>query len=155
MERRQREAARSPPARRAAEHPAHAREAPRARDHDRLCPYGRSRRADRAMTQEKDGSAPPGPPPDPGRGSAPEVREPEYARTYAMSLAQWMLYHQDNIVFDKVHWMGVRALKNPLDCWIYQEIIWETKPEVLIEIGSLHGGSTMFFCHLFDIIGSG
>jgi cephalosporin hydroxylase len=72
-----------------------------------------------------------------------------------MSLAKWMLYHQDNIVFDKVHWMGVRTLKNPLDCWIYQEILWETKPEVLIEIGSLHGGSTMFFCHLFDIIGSG
>jgi cephalosporin hydroxylase len=72
-----------------------------------------------------------------------------------MSLARWMLYHQDNIVFDKVHWMGVKALKNPLDCWIYQEIIWETKPEVLVEIGSLHGGSTMFFCHLFDIIGNG
>src|SRR5206468_688046 len=87
-------------------------------------------RADRGMTQEKDGPAPPGP--RPGPESAPEVREPAYARTYAMSLAKWMLYHQDNIVFDKVHWMGVRALKNPLDCWIYQEIIWETKPEVLI-----------------------
>ena len=35
-----------------------------------------------------------------------------------MTLAKWMLYHQDNIVFDKVHWMGVRALKNPLDCWM-------------------------------------
>jgi cephalosporin hydroxylase len=97
----------------------------------------------------------PPPPPDPGATIAPEVRDPEYSRKYAMTLAKWMLYHQDNIVFDKVHWMGVRALKNPLDCWIYQEIVWETKPEVLIEIGSLHGGGTMFFCHLFDIIGGG
>lgn len=87
--------------------------------------------------------------------SAPEVRDPEYARKYAMSLAEWMLYHQENIVFDKVRWMGVPAWKNVLDCWIYQEILWETRPELLIEIGSLMGGSTMFFCHLFDIIGDG
>ena len=45
------------------------------------------------------------------------MRDPEYSRKYALTLAKWMLYHQDNIVFDKVHWMGVRALKNPLDCW--------------------------------------
>jgi cephalosporin hydroxylase len=83
------------------------------------------------------------------------VRDPEYARTYAMTLAEWMLYHQDHIVFDKVRWMGVPALKNPLDCWIYQEIVWETRPEVLVEIGSLHGGGTLFFCHLFDILGGG
>ena len=106
------------------------------------------------MTREKDASAPPGAPPD-AEPTAPEVRDPAYARTYAMTLAKWMLYHQDNIVFERVHWMGVRTLKNPLDCWIYQEILWETKPEVLVEIGSLHGGSTMFFCHLFDIIGGG
>jgi len=87
--------------------------------------------------------------------TAPEVRDPEYARMYAMSLAKWMLYHQENILFERVHWMGVRTLKNPLDCWIYQEILWEMKPEVLVEIGSLHGGSTLFFCHLFDIIGAG
>lgn len=99
-------------------------------------------------------SRPPSEPPDPP-ATAPEVKDPEYARTYAMTLAQWMLYHQDNVVFDKVHWMGVRALKNPLDCWIYQEILWETRPEVVVEIGSLHGGGTMFFCHLLDIIGAG
>jgi cephalosporin hydroxylase len=26
-------------------------------------------------------------------------------------------------------WLGVRTLKNPLDLWVYQEILVETKPE--------------------------
>jgi cephalosporin hydroxylase len=77
------------------------------------------------------------PPRAPDSRPEPEVRDPEYARTYSMTLAEWILYHQDTIVFEKVRWMGVPALKNPLDCWIYQEIVWDTKPEVLVEDGSL------------------
>jgi cephalosporin hydroxylase len=85
----------------------------------------------------------------------PKVKEPTYRDRLQMSLADWMIHHQEKIVFDKVSWMGVRTLKNVLDCWIYQEILWETSPDVLIEIGSYAGGSTMFFCHLFDLIGHG
>jgi cephalosporin hydroxylase len=51
--------------------------------------------------------------------------------------------------------MGVSAFKNPLDSWIYQEIIYETKPDTLIEIGSAKGGSTLYFAHLLDLVGKG
>ncbi len=51
--------------------------------------------------------------------------------------------------------MGVEALKNPLDAWIYQEIIYDVKPQVVIEIGSYSGGSTLYFAHLLDLLGSG
>jgi cephalosporin hydroxylase len=85
----------------------------------------------------------------------PRVKDPVYRERLNMSLADWMIYHQEKIVFNQVKWMGVKTLKNVLDCWIYQEILWETRPDVLIEIGSYAGGSTMFFCHLFDIIGHG
>jgi cephalosporin hydroxylase len=51
--------------------------------------------------------------------------------------------------------MGAKALKNPLDSWIYQEILYEVKPDVIIELGSAAGGSTLFFAHLLQIMGKG
>src|SRR3954452_7636325 len=49
--------------------------------------------------------------------------------------------------------MGVRSLKNPLDAWVYQEILHEVRPEVVVELGSAFGGSTLFLCHMLDLIG--
>lgn len=51
--------------------------------------------------------------------------------------------------------MGVRALKNPLDAWIYQEIIHEIKPDVVIEIGSAEGGGTLYLANLLDLVDKG
>jgi cephalosporin hydroxylase len=72
-----------------------------------------------------------------------------------MSIADWLIYHQEKIHFKKMSWMGLKILKNPLDCWIYQEIIWEVRPDVVVEIGSLAGGSTLFFCNILDFLGHG
>ena len=41
-------------------------------------------------------------------------------------------------------WLGVSALKCPLDSWVYQEIIFKTKPEIIIEAGVRYGGSTLY-----------
>ncbi len=79
----------------------------------------------------------------------------DYRQRFDMTLREWMIYHHKNIVFQKCYWMGVKTLKNPLDTWIYQEIIYETKPDVLIEIGSAEGGSTLYFAQLFDMLGKG
>lgn len=51
--------------------------------------------------------------------------------------------------------LGVRILKCPFDLWIYQEIIHETKPDLIIECGTLNGGSTLYFATLLDIVGHG
>ncbi len=79
----------------------------------------------------------------------------DYRKRFRMSLRQWLLYHQSKIVFEKCSWMGVRALKNPLDAWIYQEIIYKVKPDVIIEIGSAEGGGTLYLANLLDLIGKG
>jgi cephalosporin hydroxylase len=50
---------------------------------------------------------------------------------------------------------GIPTLKCPLDFWIYHEILWETKPEVIIEIGNYFGGSTLALAHACDAIGTG
>lgn len=72
-----------------------------------------------------------------------------------MDLRDWLLFHQKEIVFDRMTWMGTRIWKNPLDAWIYQEILYEVKPDVIVEIGSRFGGSTRFFANLLDIMDHG
>ena len=51
--------------------------------------------------------------------------------------------------------MGVPCLKNPLDTWVYQEIIYRNKPDLIIECGTNQGGSAYYFAHLLDLIGHG
>ncbi len=52
-------------------------------------------------------------------------------------------------------YFGVPALKCPTDFWVYQEIIWAMKPDVIVEIGNWSGGGTLAFAHLCDLIGKG
>jgi len=84
-------------------------------------------------------------------GSVREI----YRRRFSISLRQWLLYHQHRIIFSRSSWMGVPMLKNPLDAWVYQELLYEIQPDIVIEIGSAAGGSTLFLAHLLDIIGKG
>jgi cephalosporin hydroxylase len=52
-----------------------------------------------------------------------------------------------------VRWMGQPILKNPLDLWMYQDIIVERKPDVIIETGTHRGGSALFFSSIAQIAG--
>ncbi|MCB9851792.1 MAG: class I SAM-dependent methyltransferase [Phycisphaerales bacterium] len=47
-------------------------------------------------------------------------------------------------------WMGCQILKCPLDLWVYQEIMFETKPDLIIETGTYKGGSAVFLASMFD-----
>ena len=60
-----------------------------------------------------------------------------------------------NRIMTKSTYFGVKAAKSPLDSWIYQEILFETKPDVIIEIGNLFGGGTLALAHFCDIMGKG
>lgn len=52
-------------------------------------------------------------------------------------------------------WLGASALKCPLDCWVYQEIIFKTRPEIIIEAGVRYGGSTLYLASILDLIDHG
>lgn len=55
----------------------------------------------------------------------------------------------------QTHWLGVPILKSPLDCWVYQEIIHEQRPDLIIETGTDLGGSALFLASICDSIGHG
>lgn len=61
-----------------------------------------------------------------------------------MTLREWVERYQREIVFENIHYRGVLTWKNVLDLWVYQEIIWETGVECVIEIGVRHGGTTLW-----------
>ncbi len=63
-------------------------------------------------------------------------------------------YNKPNTV-QGIHWMGTKIQKLPLDLWMYQEVIHETKPDFIIETGTADGGSAMFFASLFDLMKRG
>jgi cephalosporin hydroxylase len=54
-----------------------------------------------------------------------------------------------------IKWQGIPIGKMPLDLWIYQELIWQTKPDVIIETGTWFGGSALFFADLCKLFGFG
>lgn len=55
----------------------------------------------------------------------------------------------------KTSYFGIKTLKNPLDFWVYQQIIYEIKPDVIIEIGNLAGGSALALAHFLDLMQKG
>ncbi len=52
-------------------------------------------------------------------------------------------------------WLNVPTAKCPLDLWIYQEIIFETKPDIIVETGTAGGGSALFLSSICDLINCG
>lgn len=64
-------------------------------------------------------------------------------------------FHKRDTTWKNTHWMGVPVQQIPFDLWIKQEIIFETKPELIIEAGTYDGGSALFYAHLFDLMGEG
>ncbi len=66
-----------------------------------------------------------------------------------------LYYANENQTWQDSRWMGVNVQKCPLDLFIYQEIIFETKPDLIIETGTYLGGSALFLAHLCDLLGRG
>tara|TARA_B100000242_G_scaffold227337_1_gene167717 strand:- start:20093 stop:20839 length:747 start_codon:yes stop_codon:yes gene_type:complete len=49
-------------------------------------------------------------------------------------------------------WMGRPIIQYPQDMIAVQEIIWEVKPDLIIETGIAHGGSLIFSASLLEIL---
>jgi cephalosporin hydroxylase len=64
------------------------------------------------------------------------------------------MYYDSN-VYRRTFWRGVETQKCPLDMWIYQEILYELRPDVVVETGTFSGGSAYYMASLFDLLGGG
>jgi hypothetical protein len=50
-------------------------------------------------------------------------------------------------------WMGRPIIAYPQDMIAMQEIIWDIKPDLIIEAGIAHGGSLVYYASLLELIG--
>ena len=52
-------------------------------------------------------------------------------------------------------WMGRPIIQYPQDMIAMQEIIWDVKPDLVIETGIAHGGSLIYYASILELIGHG
>ena len=52
-------------------------------------------------------------------------------------------------------WLGVPVIQMPPDIVVLQEIIWETRPQLVIETGIARGGSLVLSASILELIGDG
>jgi cephalosporin hydroxylase len=50
-------------------------------------------------------------------------------------------------------WLGRPVIQWPQDIMALQEIIWRTKPDVIVETGIAHGGSLIFTSSMLELLG--
>ena len=69
----------------------------------------------------------------------------ESARWFEASVKQRYSYN--------FKWLGRPIIQYPQDMVAIQEIIWDTKPDLIIETGIAHGGSLIFHASILELLG--
>ncbi|MBF0216026.1 MAG: class I SAM-dependent methyltransferase [Candidatus Omnitrophica bacterium] len=52
-------------------------------------------------------------------------------------------------------WLGIPIIQLPFDIVMMQELIWQIKPDVIVETGVAHGGSAIFYASILQLLGGG
>ena len=52
-------------------------------------------------------------------------------------------------------WMGIPIIQLPADIMATQEVIWKTKPDIIIETGVARGGSVLSMASILEMMGNG
>ena len=88
-----------------------------------------------------------------------------YRRLYATPdrtkaiVDQFHKFYYDSRMFGgawgNTRWLGVPTIKCPMDMWVYQEMLFELRPDVVIECGTASGGSALYMATICDAQDSG
>ena len=91
------------------------------------------------------------------------VEDQSATRTYAMGTPEaftviskaWLRCGWDNKHVYTFTWMGRPIIQLPEDMVRLQEVIYQVKPDVIVETGVAHGGSLVFYASLFKSLNRG
>jgi cephalosporin hydroxylase len=61
----------------------------------------------------------------------------------------------DDELHRRTYYHGIEAHKCPLDLWVFQEILTELRPALVIELGTYFGGTTLFLAHQLELLAAG
>lgn len=71
------------------------------------------------------------------------------------AVEEFHIFYETSRIWEKTKWLGVPCWKLPFDAFVIQEIIWDIKPDFVIETGTGKGGSAVFYATILEIIGKG
>lgn len=52
-------------------------------------------------------------------------------------------------------WMGIPIIQLPEDILMMHELIYKVKPHVIVETGTAHGGTAIFYASMLELLGKG
>src|SRR5438128_2553726 len=94
-----------------------------------------------------------------GMTGAPRSRDdrlevfPHIESCLSMTMREWLYFH--NVMHRHyTRYRGRTMLKPPFDWVVLGDIIDETRPDLVIEIGSFEGGTTLWIADHLDAIGA-
>lgn len=67
---------------------------------------------------------------------------------------QWFCKSIDDKYSYNFRWLGRPIIQYPQDIIAMQEIVWDVKPDLIIETGIAHGGSLIFYASLLTLLGN-
>jgi cephalosporin hydroxylase len=79
---------------------------------------------------------------------------PKVRHVVARTFDRAYFYAFPRTLFD-TRWLGTQLLKYPTDLLIYQELVTELRPDLIIETGTWRGGSALFLATICDAIDHG
>ncbi len=68
---------------------------------------------------------------------------------------KWTQTAWENKIDYEVNLLGVPIIQNPYDMIAMQELIFNEKPDVIVETGIAHGGSIIYYASLLELLGHG
>src|SRR5580704_13149681 len=77
------------------------------------------------------------------------------AEGFALASKAWLRAGWDAKHVYSFTWFGRPMIQLPEDMVRTQELIWNLRPDVIVETGVAHGGSLVFYASLFEAMGHG
>lgn len=68
--------------------------------------------------------------------------------------SEWMIASSKYKYGYNFKWLGRPIIQMPTDIVALQELIWEVKPDLIIETGIAHGGSIIFYASMMELLGT-
>lgn len=67
----------------------------------------------------------------------------------------WLKAHWENKLSYEVNWLGMPIIQTAEDMIVLQEIVYDVRPDFIVETGIAHGGSLIYFASLLQLLGKG